>query len=50
MFLPRLAKAPIDSNSKVDGESIMYSIRLFWNPIEKTRSKEVLKFDQNLKK
>jgi hypothetical protein len=49
-FLPRLAKALTDSNSKVGGESTMYSIPHLWNHTEKMRSKEDLKFDQNPKR
>jgi hypothetical protein len=45
-----LAKALINSNSELVGESITYSIPRFWNLIEKTQSKEDHKFDQNSKR
>jgi hypothetical protein len=49
-YLPELAKVPTNSNSKVGGESTMYFIPLFWNLIERMRSKDDHNFDQNLKK
>jgi hypothetical protein len=48
--LPELAKVPTDSNSEVDGESTTYSTPLFWNPIERTQSKDNPKFEQNPKR
>jgi hypothetical protein len=49
-YLPKLAKAPIGSNSKADGKSTTYSIPLFWNLIEKISSKDDHRLDQNPKK
>jgi hypothetical protein len=48
--LAKLAKVPIDSNSKLDGESTMYFIPRFWNPIERMQSRDDRKVNQNPKR
>jgi hypothetical protein len=48
--LPKLAKAPNDSISKVVGEFTTYSIPYYGNLTETMRLKEDYRFYQNLKK